>query len=95
MVAGVWCEVLDVPAVGPDDDFFDLGGDSFKVVAVVGALRERLALDIPLAALLHEPTPAGFTAELRRIAAEQERADRETPGHAHTDHEHTDQEPSR
>lgn len=31
------------------------------------ALRERLDADIPLAALLTEPTLAEFTAELRRI----------------------------
>ncbi|WP_392891207.1 non-ribosomal peptide synthetase [Streptomyces sp. LN699] len=67
LVSRVWCEVLGVPEVGPDEDFFDLGGDSFKVVAVVEALRERLDADIPLAALLTEPTLAEFTAELRRI----------------------------
>ncbi|MEV6574091.1 non-ribosomal peptide synthetase [Streptomyces sp. NPDC051577] len=67
LVSRVWCEVLGVVEVGPDEDFFDLGGDSFKVVAVVEALRERLDADIPLAALLTEPTLAEFTAELRRI----------------------------
>ncbi|MCX4907727.1 amino acid adenylation domain-containing protein [Streptomyces sp. NBC_00878] len=67
VVAEVWCEVLQVSAVGRDDDFFDLGGDSFKVLRVVETLRERLRADIPLAALLLEPTAGDFSEELRRI----------------------------
>ncbi|MET4922524.1 phosphopantetheine-binding protein [Streptomyces sp. PSRA5] len=47
----------------------DLGGDSFKVLRVVETLRERLRADIPLAALLLEPTAADFSEELRRIMA--------------------------
>lgn len=69
VVSEVWCEVLQVPTVGRDDDFFDLGGDSFKVLRVVETLRERLGADIPLAALLLEPTAADFSEELRRIMA--------------------------
>ncbi|WP_369230351.1 amino acid adenylation domain-containing protein [Streptomyces sp. R21] len=66
-VAEVWCDVLGVPEVGADDDFFDLGGDSFKVVRVIDRLKGLLAMEIPMAALLLEPTVAGFTKELRRI----------------------------
>ncbi|GHB69168.1 hypothetical protein GCM10010306_073520 [Streptomyces umbrinus] len=69
VVSEVWCEVLQVSEVGRDDDFFDLGGDSFKVLRVVETLRERLRADIPLAALLLEPTAADFSEELRRIMA--------------------------
>ncbi|MEU6846575.1 amino acid adenylation domain-containing protein [Streptomyces sp. NPDC046716] len=67
LVVTVWRDVLAVDAVGPDDDFFDLGGDSFTVVRVVETLRELLALDIPLAALLHEPTTRAFARELRSL----------------------------
>ncbi|MEV2193200.1 amino acid adenylation domain-containing protein [Streptomyces phaeochromogenes] len=70
VVSEVWCEVLQVSEVGRDDDFFDLGGDSFKVLRVVETLRERLRADIPLAALLLEPTAADFSEELRRIMAD-------------------------
>lgn len=73
VVSQVWCEVLEVAEIGPDEDFFDLGGDSFKVVHVVEALRERLGADIPLAALLTAPALTDFTEELRRIM-EQETA---------------------
>ncbi|MGA5129480.1 amino acid adenylation domain-containing protein [Streptomyces olivoreticuli] len=39
-MAAVWAEVLGLDAVGVHDNFFDLGGDSLRAVALVGALRE-------------------------------------------------------
>ncbi|UUU22854.1 non-ribosomal peptide synthase/polyketide synthase [Streptomyces sp. DSM 40750] len=44
-IAAVWRDVLRVDTVGVHDSFFDLGGDSIKAVALVGALREEL-LDV-------------------------------------------------
>ena len=38
-VAVVWAQVLEVERVGVQDGFFDLGGDSIRAVALVGALR--------------------------------------------------------
>ncbi|MFD7914873.1 amino acid adenylation domain-containing protein [Streptomyces sp. NPDC059752] len=39
-VADVWCRVLGLDRVGVHDNFFDLGGDSLRAVALSGALRE-------------------------------------------------------
>ncbi|GJF28376.1 hypothetical protein KNE206_10760 [Kitasatospora sp. NE20-6] len=38
-MAAVWQGVLGLERVGVDDGFFDLGGDSIRAVALVGALR--------------------------------------------------------
>ncbi|WP_086661048.1 non-ribosomal peptide synthetase [Lentzea kentuckyensis] len=38
-MAAVWAEVLGFAEVGVEDSFFDLGGDSIRVVSLVGALR--------------------------------------------------------
>jgi amino acid adenylation domain-containing protein len=38
-MAGVWAEVLGLGAVGVEDSFFDLGGDSIRAVTLVGALK--------------------------------------------------------
>ncbi|WP_459650137.1 phosphopantetheine-binding protein [Kitasatospora sp. Ki12] len=64
VVTGVWCEVLGLPAIDPDDDFFDIGGDSFKVVRAVRKLEALLGAEVPMDLAFDEPTVAGFTAAL-------------------------------
>ncbi|MCG5212982.1 condensation domain-containing protein [Streptosporangium soli] len=58
VLARVWEEVLVVDGVGPDDDFFSLGGDSLLAVQVVGVARER-GLRLTLLDLFKNPTPRG------------------------------------
>ncbi|MEU7569038.1 non-ribosomal peptide synthetase [Streptomyces fradiae] len=48
VVAEVWASVLGVPEVGPADDFFALGGDSFRAVRAVRELEERTGLQVPM-----------------------------------------------
>ncbi|WP_410586744.1 amino acid adenylation domain-containing protein [Amycolatopsis sp. lyj-23] len=59
-IAAVWAEVLDVPEVGPADDFFDLGGHSLLAGQVVTRLREDLGLDVTIRHLFATPTVAGL-----------------------------------
>ncbi|WP_152364925.1 non-ribosomal peptide synthetase [Microlunatus speluncae] len=62
VVAGVWAEVLGIEEVGVDDDFFDLGGHSLLVMAVVARLRERLGVDVRVQDVFSYPTIAGLAA---------------------------------
>ncbi|MFJ9178092.1 amino acid adenylation domain-containing protein [Streptomyces sp. NPDC102360] len=38
-LAEIWCEVLGTRRAGAESSFFDLGGDSIRAVALVGAMR--------------------------------------------------------
>ncbi|MFE2043083.1 condensation domain-containing protein [Streptomyces sp. NPDC059477] len=58
VLARVWEEILGVDGVGPDDDFFSLGGDSLLAVQVVGVAKER-GLRLTLLDLFKNPTPRG------------------------------------
>ena len=40
-LAEVWAQVLGLPAVGPDDNFFALGGDSILSIQVVSRARQQ------------------------------------------------------
>src|SRR5437660_1381846 len=58
-IASLWAEVLELPAAGPDDDFFELGGDSLSAVQVLSRLQGRFGVRLSLAAFFAHPTPAG------------------------------------
>ncbi|MEU4403164.1 amino acid adenylation domain-containing protein [Streptosporangium sp. NPDC023963] len=45
-LAGIWARVLDAPAPGPDDDFFERGGHSLRAMRLVSAVRAELGRDI-------------------------------------------------
>jgi amino acid adenylation domain-containing protein len=55
-IAAVWREVLEVGEIGRDDNFFDLGGDSFRVYEVHTKLRATLGQDLTILDLFRYPT---------------------------------------
>ena len=57
-VAQVWAEVLDRESMGPNENFFDLGGDSLKALEVISRLHALLNVELPLIAFFEDPTIA-------------------------------------
>ena len=66
LLADVWNELLGVERIGRHDDFFALGGHSLLAVQLTSRVRAALGLDVPLAELFAQPTPASFA---QRVAA--------------------------
>lgn len=64
-VAAIWAEVLNLPldAIGANAHFLHLGGDSLQAKRMLGRLRERYAVELPLRELFESPTVA-HTAQL-------------------------------
>ncbi|SEH43087.1 non-ribosomal peptide synthetase/type I polyketide synthase [Magnetospirillum fulvum] len=54
---GLWQEILGIEPVGADDDFFELGGHSLMATRLIGLIRERMGVSLPLGALFQAPTP--------------------------------------
>ncbi|WP_330334603.1 acyl carrier protein [Streptomyces sp. NBC_00536] len=52
----IWGDALDTP-VGPDDDFFTLGGDSLLAVEIEEQVEQRLGLEIDFRDFFNAPTP--------------------------------------
>jgi amino acid adenylation domain-containing protein/non-ribosomal peptide synthase protein (TIGR01720 family) len=60
MLARVWCELLDVPRIGVEDDFFMLGGHSLLATQVISRIREAFRVELPLRSIFEHPTIAGL-----------------------------------
>jgi amino acid adenylation domain-containing protein len=60
IVAGIWCEVLRLPAVGRSGNFFNLGGHSLLVTQVLARVRECLEVELPVRSLFESPTIEQF-----------------------------------
>ncbi|MFC9849461.1 amino acid adenylation domain-containing protein [Streptomyces sp. NPDC060223] len=59
LLCGLFAEVLDLDAVGPEDSFFALGGDSITSMLVVARAR-RAGVRISARQLFEHRTPAGL-----------------------------------
>lgn len=64
VVEQIWCEALGVPSVEPDDNFFDLGGDSLIAARVVTAIGERCHIKVSVAELWDQGATLADLAEL-------------------------------
>ncbi|MGA4843959.1 thioesterase domain-containing protein [Streptomyces sp. G45] len=64
ILAGIFARVLDVPRVGVDDSFFDLGGNSLSAMRVVAAVRESFDSEVGVRALMEAPTVRGLSRQL-------------------------------
>lgn len=63
-IAGLWAEVLRFDAVGREDNFFDIGGNSLLLVQLNSRLIETLGVDIAITELFQYPTVATLAAHL-------------------------------
>jgi acyl carrier protein len=62
-VAQIWADALDVPRVGVDDDYLDLGGDSFAAVVIVDRMAQQCGLEVSAADLYQRGSVRSVTAE--------------------------------
>jgi amino acid adenylation domain-containing protein len=60
-VASVWQEVLQLEQIGIDNNFFDLGGNSFLMVRVHSRLKEIFKKDILMVDMFKYPTVRDLT----------------------------------
>ncbi|MGV9302383.1 SDR family NAD(P)-dependent oxidoreductase [Nonomuraea sp. NPDC003727] len=74
-LARVWSEILGVPEVGADDDFFELGGNSLIAVQLIAQARAAVGVKLPMRTLFEAPSVRQMAARVEQVRAEQQAAE--------------------
>ncbi len=67
-VLAAYRQVLDDPSVSPDDDFFELGGDSFQAMDIMTALEATTGQQISAGVIFAFPTATGLARAIMKTA---------------------------
>lgn len=64
----IWERVLQQSPIGPDDNFFDLGGDSLSAVTLFLEVEKLCGRQLPPVMIYNTPTISALAAELERAS---------------------------
>jgi acyl transferase domain-containing protein/acyl carrier protein len=68
-IRDLFVEILGEPTVGPDDDFFALGGSSLAAVQLVARIRDSFGIELSVGLVFEKGTIRGLADELGRLGA--------------------------
>ncbi|MEH1123087.1 non-ribosomal peptide synthetase [Micromonospora sp. CPCC 206061] len=71
IVTGIWCEVLRVDEIAPDDTLFDLGGHSLTIMQITARIRKVLGVEVPFDVFFDTPTIDGVVNAIDELRQEQ------------------------
>ena len=73
-IAELWEKLLSVKNIGPDDNYFALGGDSLSAVRFLNQVEKSFGKRIPFASMVEFPTPKKLADYLQLDASVEESA---------------------
>jgi amino acid adenylation domain-containing protein len=63
-IANVWKEILKIASIGPDENFFHLGGDSLRAIQSVLQINRALGSNITITHVFRAPTIRGLAKKI-------------------------------
>jgi phthiocerol/phenolphthiocerol synthesis type-I polyketide synthase E len=66
-LSAIWKELLNLPAIDPDDNYFELGGSSLFAVRMFEQIERKLGRRLPLATLYEAPTIRQLSKQIAEV----------------------------
>ncbi|AXG70721.1 gramicidin S synthase 2 [Kordia sp. SMS9] len=70
-LVAIWNTLLELENVGTEDDFFDIGGDSIKIIRLISHIKKAFDVKIGLIDFHTNPTIKGIAALLEKMSGEE------------------------
>ncbi|MRI02613.1 amino acid adenylation domain-containing protein [Kriegella sp. EG-1] len=67
-IAKIWSELLQIPTIGTDDNFFEMGGTSLLTQKVATQFRKQLNLKVPVTKIYQHPTIASLSNAIQSVS---------------------------
>lgn len=67
-LAEIWRDLLGLPGVSRDDNFFAIGGTSFIAVRMLGAVEQNFGVTLPMQSLIRHQELAALAKNLEQLA---------------------------
>lgn len=64
----LWQKLFNLPSVSTHDNFYDFGGHSLLAIRLVGQIRQQFGIQLPISALLLNPTIARLAKLIQDVA---------------------------
>jgi acyl carrier protein len=71
-IAAIWTEVLELDSLEPNDDFYDIGGDSLSAIQILSRIQQRFGARVSEAEFFTARTVAGLCRFLEQAKARTE-----------------------
>ena len=72
----LWEDVIGTEGIGPDDEFFDVGGHSLAAMSILARVLRERGVNMPMATFHSSPTPRALTDQVRRALGSPDEAQR-------------------
>lgn len=69
VLSQIWQRLLQIPSVSPDDNFFEMGGDSALAIQVFNEIDEIYGRNLPPVMIYHAPTISSLAALIEQHSA--------------------------
>lgn len=67
-LAAIWSEVLRIDRIGTTDNFFEIGGNSIRLIQVLNRIKKELEINIPLTTAFTYPTIKALADKIKMLS---------------------------